>query len=520
MKLKDIKILIVDNEIDTDTRWLKKLIDYLEDKYTVISKRKYIEEARQDFKYDIYSIDLLLVDIDFGASGRGAGLQFLKEIRETDKDIPVGVITQHDSIPYAFRAGKNMATFFLLKKELLKKDGNLDTEKIDNTILDAITRFSPLYNRKLMRIVNSHLALTYDIEENSKQGTLAFCHWESEKILETINSKYPGSKLKILDIGCGTGRYELLLKKYCQKEFDMVAMDFAGRMLLEAKEKFEANGIYPETANQKTTNIKLKRASAERLPFPDNEFDVIICGFGIPSYTKFNLSMPEANRVLRTGGKAIFTVYNKNAIFNKIADYFFPTSKDKCPMASWVKFYAFPGTSKECEKQEGIFKLVPQGKEADAFEIQPFTIEEFRDILNRFSFKIEEIMTFPILYAITPTDLINRPTNDLDFKPKCVNDYTFPEYNDEIKKRFGRKFKEICEKEGLSEAEIRMNVNKKLSELEEAYRNGHEQNKNFSWRFYQLDKEYAEKLGDGGSYITTVVRKVKDAERVNKYERE
>lgn len=498
MRLKDIKILIVDNEIDTDSR-LKALLRHLEKKYTVVSKNKYIEDARQAFKYDIHSIDLLLVDIDFGASGKGAGLQFLKGIRETDKEIPVGIITQHRYISYAFEAGKNLATFYLIKDELFK-DEVLNEKLLDNTIEEAITKFTPLYNRELMRVVNEDLALTYDLEEYGKQGTLAFCRWEDEIILETVNAKCSGSKLKILDIGCGTGRYELLLNKYCEKDFDIFAVDFAGRMLWEAKEKFEANGIYPEVANPKKTKIKLKRAPAELLPFPDKEFDVVICGFGIPSYTKFNLSIPEANRVLKTDRLGVFSVYNKNAIFNKIAGHFFPSSEDRCPMASWVKFYPFLGS-----KDEGIYKLVPQGKEENAFEIQPFTIDEFKGILNRFGFYVERIGTFPVLYAVTPTDLINRDKNDVNYKPKCVMDYKVPDI-EQMKQKLKMAFKGT-----------QREFEKKIKEIEETYEKSQRQNSSFSRRFYQLDKEYAEKLVDGGSYITVVVRKVKDAERVNKY---
>jgi DNA-binding NarL/FixJ family response regulator len=205
---KKYNILIVDNECDKEE--ITGLISYLESKYIPSSKihhaftessmpclpskfnsikkddfviscksNKYIEDALQAFKYDVGSIDFILLDINFGRSGEMAGIKFLKEIRLTDPYLPVCIITQHKDDFYAYQAGKNMASFYVSKKDLFD-----DYAILDQYILEAKKNEWFLYNRKLMKIVNEKLAKTYDEEEYSKPGTVAFCYWEDEVILK------------------------------------------------------------------------------------------------------------------------------------------------------------------------------------------------------------------------------------------------------------------------------------------------------------------------------------------------
>jgi len=493
------KILFVDNE--WEEKKLKPLIAFLDEQYTLLSPQATINGARSLFKYDKNSIDCIILDVHFGSSEPEGGIKLLQKMRETDPYIPIGMITEFNQGGTAFSAGKNLATFYLPKEwegEAIKEEF---IKKLDNEIKSSIKNSTFLYDRELMQKVNDNLAITYDAEEYSKQGTLGFCYWENEIIVKALKN-LPNDKINILDVGCGTGRYEVLIKQLCPEPYQMEAIDFSGMMLHIARRKLEKIGLYPEASKESDRQVNLNRGFAEKLPFSEGKFDFVICGFGVPSYTKFNLSLPEANRVLRKGGLAVFSVYNKNALFNKVAKGFFPSSKHNCPMASWVKFEGFNG-----HKKEGVYKLVPQGREEIAFRIQPFSKNEFSGILNRFGFKVKHIGTFPILYSITPTDLINKPDNDTEFKNKCFtkgNEYLIPTEEE---------FRNLCDDCGIGKSE----TDRLVTEYNKYYEKGKEQNKSFSWRFYQLDKDYCQRIEDGGFYITVVAEKVLDAEKVNFY---
>ena len=121
-----------------------------------------------------------------------------------------------------------------------------------------------------------------------------------KKIIELSKSK---SKLKILEIGCGTGD---LLKKINKK-----------------KKKFKLFGIDPSIKAIKSNNnrkINLIRGTADYLPFKDKSFEIIIFSFCLYLVDKellFKVAS-EANRVLKFKGNIIiFDFYSKKSIEKK-----------------------------------------------------------------------------------------------------------------------------------------------------------------------------------------------------------
>lgn len=421
-------ILCVDNEINS--KLFLPFTKYLGKKYRVI-KSDSIADAKKKFKYDERSIDLIILDIHFDDNPNG-GIELLEKMRKTDPFLPIGIITQHDKTSLAFEAGQKLATFYHPKPS----DGIINEdfmEKLANAIENSLGGARYIYDRNLMKKCNSNYAEEYDEKEYSKPGTIAFCYWEDFQIAKAIKSfliSNPGKKLNVLDIGCGTGRYEVLIKKFIEGElkrkkvdYEIIGMDFSGRMLQKAKRKIEDNlkdgEIPPEPADSNDKpKIRLKRGAAECLPFDSESFNFAISGFGIPSYTKFNLSIPEIHRILEIGGIAVLTVYSSNAIFHKISDYFFPNRKDECPMASRVIKEPFEGKG-----NQGIYKLAPQGDEDNAFPIQTFTKQGFVDMLNRFNFEVKEIGTFPILASIYPANYKQDADKSKEKQSPCIIKY-------------------------------------------------------------------------------------------------
>ena len=123
-----------------------------------------------------------------------------------------------------------------------------------------------------------------------------------DSITEILSKINPQS---VLDIGCGDGRYALLIKK--AEVPIVVGIDLSLQALQLAKEKFEVNGF----------NENFIRADAKKLPFLDCSLDfVIIIGLihhtGDPS-----IILNEVSRVLKLGGH----LYLKEITFNPLAHF-------------------------------------------------------------------------------------------------------------------------------------------------------------------------------------------------------
>jgi ubiquinone/menaquinone biosynthesis C-methylase UbiE len=112
------------------------------------------------------------------------------------------------------------------------------------------------------------------------QGTMKF--------LEEI-SLSPG--LRILEVGCGTGRTACLL---AEMGHDVTALDRSDSMLEKAKRRAQLQKL----------NVRYLKGDAQSLPFEDHEFDVVF----VESVTLFvdpQTAIKEYNRVLRAGGQLL-----------------------------------------------------------------------------------------------------------------------------------------------------------------------------------------------------------------------
>ncbi len=108
--------------------------------------------------------------------------------------------------------------------------------------------------------------------------------------------------IKILDLGCGSGRNFIKLEN---KKSIIYALDFSDKMLKYA-EKY---------ANKQGINIKAIKSETTKLPFSSNFFDTAIfidslhCIKGKENRKK---ALKELKRVLKKGSEAMLSVWNKN----------------------------------------------------------------------------------------------------------------------------------------------------------------------------------------------------------------
>ncbi|PJB09259.1 hypothetical protein CO121_00925, partial [bacterium (Candidatus Gribaldobacteria) CG_4_9_14_3_um_filter_36_15] len=117
----------------------------------------------------------------------------------------------------------------------------------------------------------------------------------------------PGDK--ILDLGCGNGRFFELLE---DKDIDYIGVDFSQKLIEIARKKY----LHPPQvfAKQKfgRARIKFQKADALNLPFPNNYFDKIYSIavlHHIPSKQLRLQFLKEARRVLKLNGLLILTVW-------------------------------------------------------------------------------------------------------------------------------------------------------------------------------------------------------------------
>jgi ubiquinone/menaquinone biosynthesis C-methylase UbiE len=108
------------------------------------------------------------------------------------------------------------------------------------------------------------------------------------------DKKYPS----ILEIACGTGRVTAHLAKEVKHD-SLTATDLNADMIEVAKK------IVPDK------NINWQQADAMQLPFADNTFDLVVCQFGIMFFPDKLKGLQEAYRVLKPGGKLLFSTWDK-----------------------------------------------------------------------------------------------------------------------------------------------------------------------------------------------------------------
>ena len=116
---------------------------------------------------------------------------------------------------------------------------------------------------------------------------------------------------RVLDIGCGTGRFSILIAR--QSQCAVVGLDPSPSMLAEAKAKCpnEAEWLL---------------ARAEAIPFSDSLFDVCLASQVIHHFQDIHQAFVEMYRVLRYGGR-LGIRYSSHAQLQTILDYrFFPSA--------------------------------------------------------------------------------------------------------------------------------------------------------------------------------------------------
>ncbi len=97
---------------------------------------------------------------------------------------------------------------------------------------------------------------------------------------------------RVLELGCGAGQWS---RSLLAEAGQLVGFDLSDAQLAAAR---QAMG----------TRYPLVQGAAQQLPFTDASFDVVFCDHGALSWAPPAEAVPEAARVLRPGGRLVFSV--------------------------------------------------------------------------------------------------------------------------------------------------------------------------------------------------------------------
>jgi demethylmenaquinone methyltransferase/2-methoxy-6-polyprenyl-1,4-benzoquinol methylase len=108
---------------------------------------------------------------------------------------------------------------------------------------------------------------------------------------------------RVLDIAGGSGDLSRLFLDKVGKDGQVVLTDINNAMLRVGRDRLLDEGKPTPTA----------QCDAEKLPFPDNHFDVVSIAFGLRNVTHKDVALREMRRVLKPGGRLIVLEFSKVA---------------------------------------------------------------------------------------------------------------------------------------------------------------------------------------------------------------
>lgn len=155
-------------------------------------------------------------------------------------------------------------------------------------------------------------AQKYD-KECFVQGTLGECDFIEEEINRNRS-------LKIIDIGCGTGRHSIELAK---RGYVVTGVDLSESQIGRAMEK----------ARDAVVTVDFQKQDARNLPF-ESEFDlaIMLCegGFSLMETDEMNFEiLKNATKALKSKGKLIFTTLNGLfPLFHSVNEFYASAAKE------------------------------------------------------------------------------------------------------------------------------------------------------------------------------------------------
>ena len=149
-----------------------------------------------------------------------------------------------------------------------------------------------------VRGVFDSVASKYDVMNDLMSGGLHRA-WKAYTVM--VANLKEGDQ--VLDIAGGTGDLSMAFSKKVGASGTVVHTDINEAMLRVGRDRLTDKGILLPTLV----------CDAEKLPFPDNHFNLVSVAFGLRNMTHKDAALQEMNRVLKPGGKLLVLEFSKVA---------------------------------------------------------------------------------------------------------------------------------------------------------------------------------------------------------------
>jgi len=186
----------------------------------------------------------------------------------------------------------------------------------------------------------------------------------------------------ILDIGGGSGEPSLTLSAIVGESGGVTYTDPAAGMVQTARNEAERRGL---------SNITFHQSPAERLPFPDNTFDVVVGRLSAMFFVNPKSALGEILRVTKPGGRIVLLVWGSReanpffSVISEVLDQFVPAEPEDEDAPTAFRF-ARPGKLAKVFTDAGAIEVTE--------ETVPFRIEDPIDIEGFWTLRTEMSDTF------------------------------------------------------------------------------------------------------------------------------
>src|SRR5215469_2821889 len=148
-----------------------------------------------------------------------------------------------------------------------------------------------------IRRMFGHIAPTYDLLNHLLSLNIDhYWRWRTTRLVP------PSGEAPILDLCTGTGDLALAYDRAARGRVPIVGADFCHEMLVLARQK---------TRKRAGEAISYLEADAQRLPFPDNYFQITTVAFGLRNVTDTDRGLAEMVRVTRQGGRVAILEFSQ-----------------------------------------------------------------------------------------------------------------------------------------------------------------------------------------------------------------